>query len=314
MSGHRYLAFGMTIESGESIAALEPSAAAFAGPADVEVFNGVVRIPKNSQTIDGVEVSAEGDRYYLSIPGCARFQVVGGRMIVMQVDSSSTREEAHLYLLGSVFGALMHQRGILPFHCNAVEIEGSAFLFCGDSGAGKSTLAAHFVERGFRLLSDDLCALQFDGDSRLRVSGGVERLRLWQDALEHFGRSSAELTLVPGYEQKFELPLSKRNSAEPLPVVALYHLRQAEFERAAGIFPLRGLDAANSVTANIYRRRHADLIGAAPFYLSTAARIVAQIPIFAMNRNWGLAHFRQEARAVEEHMGKMVEEMASARV
>jgi len=119
---------------------------------------------------------------------------------------------------------------------------------------------------------------------------------------------------VPGYEQKFELPLRKRSSAEPLPVVALYHLRQADSGRAAGIFPLRGLDAANSVTANIYRRRHADLIGAAPSYLSTAARIAEQVPIFSMNRNWGLAHFGQEARAVEEHMRKMVEEKASTRV
>lgn len=314
MSGHRYRAFGLTIESVEPISALEPSAFAFAGPADVEIFEGAVRIPKNALTIDGVEVSVEGDSYYLSIPGCALFQVVGGRTIVVQVDSRSTRDEAHLYLLGSVFGALMHQRGILPFHCNAVEIEGSAFLFCGDSGAGKSTLAAYFVERGFRLLSDDLCALRFHGDGRLRVSGGVERLRLWQDALEHFGRSSAELTLVPGYEQKFEFPLSKRNSAEPLPVVALYHLRQADLARVAGIVPLRGLSAANSVTANIYRRRHADLIGAAPFYLSVTARIVEEVPIFSMNRNWGFAHFGQEARAVEEHMRKMVEQMASTRV
>jgi len=314
MSGHRYRAFGLTIESGESISALEPSALAFAGPADVEISEGAVRLPKDAQIIDGVEVSVEGDSYYLSIPGCARFQVVGGRTIVVQVDRRTTRDEAHLYLLGSVFGALMHQRGILPFHCNAVEIDGSAFLFCGDSGAGKSTLAAYFVERGFRLLSDDLCALQFDRDGRLRVSGGVERLRLWRDTLEHFGRSSAELALVPGYEQKFELSLSKRNSAEPLPVVAMYHLRQADLEREAGIFRLQGLDAANSVTANIYRRRHADLIGAAPFYLSTTARIVADIPIFSMNRNWGLAHFGREARAVEEHMRKMVEEMASTRV
>ena len=313
MSGHRYLAFGLTIESGEPISALEPSAFAFTGPADVEIREGAVRIPGNVQVIDGVEVSVEGDSYYLSIPGCAGFQVVGGRAIVMQVDLGSTRDEAHLYLLGSVFGALMHQRGLLPFHCNAVEVEGSAFLFCGDSGAGKSTLAAYFVERGFRLLSDDLCALRFGGDGRLRVSGGVERLRLWQDTLEHFGRSSAGLRLVPGYDQKFELPLNKRNSAEPLPVVAMYHLRQADLEREAGIFPLQGLDAANSVTANIYRRRHADLIGAAPFYLSTAARMVAEVPIFTMNRIWGLAYFRQEARAVEEHMGKLVEERASAR-
>ncbi|MEG8053162.1 hypothetical protein QP185_07710 [Sphingomonas aerolata] len=53
------------------------------------------------------------------------------------------------YLLGTALGALLHQRALLPLHCNAIVHDGKAFLFCGDSGAGKSTLAAVFEARGY---------------------------------------------------------------------------------------------------------------------------------------------------------------------
>jgi len=244
----------------------------------------------------------------LAIERCGRFEVIGGRKIIVEPDPLATRDQVNLYLLGSIFGTLLHQRGVLPFHCGAVELEGSAFLFCGDSGAGKSTLAAHFIDRGLRLLGDDLCALHFDANGQLVATGGVVRLKLWQQTLEAFGRSSAGLGLVPWYEDKFELPLNVGKAEEPLPVAGLYHLRTIEGGRPPGIHRLKGLEAANAVTANIYRRRLADLMGAGPAYLNASARIVAEVPIFAINRNWGFDHFREEASATEAHMRQLKKE------
>lgn len=314
MTGHRYLAFGLKVDSTRSISSLGASALPFVGLPDVEIIQGEVRDQDNVQNINGVEVNVEGDNYFLNIDECARFQVIGGRKIIVQADLRATPDQVDLYLLGSVFGVLLHQRGILPFHCNAVEIEGSAFLFCGDSGAGKSTLAAHFVERGFRLLTDDVCALNFTSDGLLLASPGVARLKLWQDALDLLGRSSAGLRLIPWYEKKYELPLTGENWGKPLPVAGLYHLRLAEGGRIPGIYPLKGLEAANSVTANIYRRRLADLTGAAPFYLAASARIIDRTPIFTMNRKWGFEHFLADALAAEDHMRRLIRDAASSRL
>jgi hypothetical protein len=306
MTGHRYLAFGLRIESAWPIASLAVSGSEFEGPADVEIIEGDVPVPDELEDVDCVKINVDGSRYYLEIPDCGRFQIIGGRKIIAQPNPGATPEQVNLYLLGTVFGTLLHQRRILPFHCNVIELDGSAFLFCGDSGAGKSTLAAYFVDRGYRLLSDDLCALSFSGDGRLFAAPGVPRLRLWQDTLDMLGRSSAGLKLVPWYEDKFEVPLTGQNFGEPLPVAGLYHLRLAESGRPPGIHRLRGLEAANAVTANIYRRRHADLDGAAPFYLGATTRIIDEISIFAMNRRWGFDHFRDEAIAVEAHMRQVV--------
>ena len=180
-----------------------------------------------------------------------------------------------------------------------------------NSGAGKSTLAAYFVDRGFRLLADDVCALHLS-DSEIFAAPGAVRLKLWRDALEELGTSSAGLKLLPWYEDKFEVSVAAGGYRDLAHVAALYHLRVASDERLPGIFPLNGLEAANSVTANIYRRRLADLIGAAPSYLDAAARIVSGIPIFTMNRKWGYEHFFDQALAIESHMFQITKNCSAA--
>lgn len=47
----------------------------------------------------------------------------------------------------------------------AVEIDGQGVLFIGPSGSGKSDLAIRLIERGARLISDDLVELRQDGQS-----------------------------------------------------------------------------------------------------------------------------------------------------
>ena len=59
-------------------------------------------------------------------------------------------------------GAALHQRGILPLHANAVEIDHRAVAFMGASGAGKSTLAAWFHDQGYPILADDVCVIRAD--------------------------------------------------------------------------------------------------------------------------------------------------------
>jgi hypothetical protein len=302
MPSHSYLVFGLHVASVRALPSLLVSEDPFFGEPDVEISEGEVELPTNTTLIDGIRLAVDGESCFLSIEQCGTFQVLGGRKIVIQADPAVTPEQVNLYLLGSVFGVLLHQRRLLPFHCNAVEIEGSAFLFCGESGAGKSTLAAYFVDRGFRLLSDDLCALRFEADGRLLAAPGPARLKLWRDTLELFRKSSDDLQLVPWYEDKFEIPLIDQSRPQPVEVAGIYHLRVAEDGLEPGIFPLEGLQAANAVTSNVYRRRLGDIVGATRSYLEATGRIVNEIPVFTINRNWGLVNFRDEAEAAEEHM------------
>lgn len=49
---------------------------------------------------------------------------------------------------------LARNDGILLHSCG-VEVEGQAFVFCGQSGIGKSTMAAIWQQHGYQILSDD---------------------------------------------------------------------------------------------------------------------------------------------------------------
>ena len=45
--------------------------------------------------------------------------------------------DVRAYLLGTAIGALLHQRGLLPLHASAVEVNGRAVAFIAPAGHGK---------------------------------------------------------------------------------------------------------------------------------------------------------------------------------
>ena len=107
-----------------------------------------------------------------------------------------TTHEVVLFLMGSVMGALLHQRDYLPLHGSAIKTENGAALFLGTSSIGKSTIAAGFQKRGYPILADDLCAVAMDKDSRAIVLPGFPRLKLWADALKKLEVPAADLLRV----------------------------------------------------------------------------------------------------------------------
>lgn len=94
-------------------------------------------------------------------------RAAGGRFVVSDSDGYEQEwpSRAHAvadllsrFLLGLF--ARVTARGIYAIHAGAVERRGRAVLFSGRSGAGKTTLALSLLERGFRLLSDDLAIVE----------------------------------------------------------------------------------------------------------------------------------------------------------
>jgi hypothetical protein len=159
-----------------------------------------------------------------------------------------------------------------------------------------------FEARGYPLLTDDLCAVAVDAEGRFSVTPGIPRLKLWIESLTALGREGAEVTRIPWYEDKFEVAMSRAAEDRRYPVAAIYHLRQAGEDAPPGIHRLQGLEAANAVTANIYRRRIADLLGRAPGYLAESMALIRSVPIFRFNRRWGLENVVEDAAVAEAHL------------
>ncbi len=235
------------------------------------------------------EFSTTDDGACLSIADIGRYSISSSRILVEPASGAHLRN-VRLYLLGSAMGILLHQRGLLPLHANAIEIDGRAFAFMGRSGAGKSTLAAVFHDRGFRVIADDVCVLRFDQTGRAYACPGIPRLRLWEEALSATGREPATYELsYAGAEnwRKFDVPTELKDShANDVSLAAIYQLADGEDLR---VRKLEGAEAADAIFANTYRGGYVRSAGDPQAHWLASVQLISSTPIFELSRPWDLA-------------------------
>lgn len=294
MSGHFYQLFGLRVVSEMALPELFE---ADAGPADVTIGFGRLDPDCGGEPA----ISASAGEMVMRVAGVARYRVRGGSEIAVEPVPGTAARNIRLYLLGSVFGAILHQRGLLPLHANAVELEGRAVAFLGHSGAGKSTLAAWFHDRGYRILADDVCVVSFDEAGRPLAHGGVPRLRLWRDALERGGRDAEDFELSYEDWEKYDVPTTAVPASAPLPLSHIYLLRKAP-EGAGGVaVRLDGVAAVEALMTNTYRGAYLRLMGQAERHLRDSLRLAQTVPVFRADRRWGIEAFDAEAGLLERH-------------
>ena len=294
-----YAVFGLRIRSELALPELfEPAGP---GEPDVQIRLGEMpggrELPPGLHIIDGTAM--------LFIEGVARFRISGGSEIVVDPEPTVPAANVRLFLLGSALGALLHQRGLLPLHANAVEIGGDAVAFMGGSGSGKSTLAAWFHDQGHRILADDVCVVGFGPAGRPQALPGLPRFRLWRDAIEGSGRETKDFDRsYAGDEdyEKYDVPVAApAAAAEPGPLRALYVLERGD---RFGIEPLGGLDAAEAIIANTYRGGFLDTVGSREAHWQASIRLARSTPVFRCERVWGAELLDEQARAMRDHAQK----------
>jgi hypothetical protein len=239
----------------------------------------------------------------LVIDRVGSYFVQGGTTVLVEPQAGVPDANIRLFLLGSAMGALLHQRGLLPLHANAVMVGQRAFAFMGPSGAGKSTLAAGFHDRGFRIVADDVCVIGFAADGRPHVRPGISRLRLWREALDATGRD------VAAYERsffgedapdKYDVPLARPCvTDEAIPLAAIYLLERSEKLK---IELLTGIAAVEAICANTYRGAFVPKTGNSRDHWSACVQVVRSTPIFRAGRRWGLDDLGTQFAELLEHV------------
>ena len=206
----------------------------------------------------GVWAHDSSGAFLINVARVARYRVEEGAAIV--VDPAGGGEaDVRTFLLGSVLGACLQQRGIVTLHASAVAVDGGAVLFAGGSGAGKSSLAAAFVRRGYGLLADDIGGVVLDRERRATVLPAFPCLRLWDDALDGPGGRARTFARARDDLEKYEVPV-ERFHAGPLAVRAVFVLSSHNREaiETALLPPARAFEA---LVAHTYRRRFLNRAG-----------------------------------------------------
>jgi len=274
------------------------AASATASPA-VTVRAGAVPASLDDAAKKGATWQIAGRRFLFEVPGVARFLLSDGRDIVFEAAAGAERGDVAIFLLGTVFGILLHQRGEIVLHASAVRVNGKAVLFCGSSGAGKSTIAAALAQRGFPVVVDDLCAITLTGAAPLVQPDG-RHLKLWAQAIAQLDLAARRGAPVRQRLQKFFVEPAAV-LAEPLPLGAVYALREARPPHQAGIERPNVVDAALILRRGAYRPLMVNRLGQKADYFRAATAMANAAGIFHLTRALDFAAMPDVIARLERH-------------
>lgn len=300
-----YILSGFLIESDLALAGLIDAARGSALP-DVRIMQGDVPAALPDATLAGPNWQIAGDRMVLRIPNVVRMVLEGGRSLIWQCEGETPPEDAAIFIIGTGFGLLMHQRGRCIMHGSAIAVGGRAVLFCGPSGAGKSTLAAALSAQGFGHLADDQCVLSgISSSGELLVHPDGRAHRLWEQAITQLDLAGRSGPPVRRALRKFFVQPSSA-STEPMPLGAIYILGEArapEIVRGerVSITALNLADAAMAVRQNAYRPAMVERLGQNGLYLQAAAGAMRTGGVFRLVRPMAFDAMDEVLAALEAH-------------
>ena len=200
---YTYRAYGLNIVSELPIAGFEPMEVE---QADVTITEGPVPATLERTINQGVLYQSNDREFLLHIENLAGFYIHDGKEIIIQRHGQTPVGELSAFLIGTVFGALLHQRRLLPLHASTVIFNDKCLLFAGVSGVGKTTLATAFIQKGATLLADDISVIDFSGEHPA-VRPAFPAVKIWGDSLKHLDIPVAGLNPVRNELQKYYLPV-----------------------------------------------------------------------------------------------------------
>lgn len=260
---------------------------------DVEIVLGDNRVHEPSYTS---QVSAGTYRFH--VPEVGTYSVDSGRVIEVSPAPGADMREIRLFLLGSAWGALCYQRGLLVVHASAVCTGDSAAAFCAPQGCGKSSLVACLTMRGCTFLSDDLCRIELRDPGKAVIHPSTPRLKLRHDAVDALGRG--EDKLEPDHFRTGKLQLPATNVARaPVPLHAIYLLDRGE----PGIVRLRGRAALSRfVSAATYRPQLLEPLGRIGDYWRECLELTRRVPVWLLTRSRDFGTIEATIDELIEHM------------
>jgi hypothetical protein len=294
---HFYAASGLSMAS--EIALPGMIAAAPAPAPDVTIRRAPVPPSLDDAASTGATWQRAGERFLLGVPGIARFLLTGGRDIAVEPEPQADAADIAVFIAGTAFGILLHQREQIVLHASAVRVNGKAVLFCGQSGAGKSTLAAALSQRGYPVLADDICALTLAADGRAVVHSDGGLLQLWARTVASLGLTARRgARLRAGLEKYYVEPPVVSHGA--LPLGALYALREARPPHKAGISRPNIVDAALLLRRGAYRPLLVRSLNQTTLYFHAAA-IANHAGIYQLTRPLNFAAMADTLGGLEQH-------------
>jgi len=243
-----YRAYGLTIVSDFYL----PGMVEGHGVPDIVIRYGTVPIFLEDAIITTILFQVALERFSITLDGVARYLVISGREIVVEPCVTANDADVQVFLLGTVFGALLQMRGGFVLHGAAVAIHGQGIILSGVSGAGKSTLAGALAQKGYEFLADDVCAVSLSKEGQPQIIPGYPRITLWADAVEELGEDVRLLHRVRNNLEKYELSMHEIFSSTAVPLRYCCQLSCTNTEKVQ-VVDITDIEKMETIEKNSYR-------------------------------------------------------------
>ena len=253
------------------------------GTPDVTIRLGSVPLQLRNCTVRKKWLQASPHEFLFTVKAIAGYYIKNGTEITIDPYMDVSAPDIRLFLLGSVFGALLHQRGYLVLHGASVVIGGRGVLITGKSGVGKSTLTAALHKKGYAVLTDDVCAVRIEADGMPYAVPGFPNLKLWQDAAERLETSTSGLEPVMKDMEKYRIGIRTGYYTDSIRLNEVYELNTCN-DSDVRIEAVSDIAKLETLIRNTYRYRFMEAQGMRSQHFQQCAATARNVDVFKVLR------------------------------
>ncbi|PKM66611.1 MAG: hypothetical protein CVU95_10035 [Firmicutes bacterium HGW-Firmicutes-2] len=225
---------------------------------------------------------AKENEFLTRIEHVGGFYAIEGNKIICEPDQEAEYMSIKMYLYGFLLPVILMQRGRFPMHGSCIDVDGKSIVISGQSGVGKSSLAIAFRMAGYKLVSDDLIALNDDWHDDIYVHYGFPVQKITVDTAKFLNVDLVGLERIPG-EDKSIIPLTTEFQKNVIPLTALFEIVTYD-EEEVKIKELFGGEKLRCIIANTYNVEMIGTIGLAQEHFSYGTELAKKIKVFRLSR------------------------------
>ena len=220
---HTYLLYGFNVKSDIEMPAVRGND----GDAG-ELFFRLMPPTTEQPTTIGSNwlIESAANQTSVTIRDVGTYRIRNGSEVYIEPLPGVENTRLRIYLMASVLGLLLDQRGLLVLHASAIQVGSEAALFLGESGFGKSTIAAAMSVNGYPVIADDLAPIQIIGNDAC-IAPGFPRLKLYPEIASSLGMDTAKMQVLDNSETKKAHSVDDAFAAGVLPVRWIFVLSKS---------------------------------------------------------------------------------------
>ncbi|MBZ0329208.1 hypothetical protein KZO25_02615 [Halomonas sp. ANAO-440] len=277
---------------------------------DIEIVTGEVETTLRSGRRVNHWLQIGDQHCHMWVDGIGRYLIEGGQRIVVdrRVVGEQTAPPApsdiRVFLLGTAFGVLAHQRGWLPLHVSAIKAPGGIWAFTGESGAGKSTLSAWLHHHyHFPLVTDDVAIIK-PGEAEPLLHAGPRKVKLWKETLTalqlDMSDAQRDLTRIDKYHLAL---ISDHGLVKAEPLTALVVLERASAGEQAQLSEITGAEALYQIVESLYRAELGRSYHSPEAMIRECKALADRIKVYRYRRPWALQNMAHSLEPLLQQLG-----------